>query len=89
MLEQDDSLRYASLAGFWRRDLRNGTWSRANSAERVMFRCTLWLARARDKIANTKLMVQVLKIAVKLLTSFRSRKRAAVDYTVIVESWLG
>jgi len=61
------------LVGFWRRSLRNGSWRRLNVAERGLFRCALWVAKARGKINNMKLMVQVLRIALKILESFQSR----------------
>jgi len=38
-----------------------------------MFRCALWIAKARGKISNMRLMVQVLGIALKLLKTYRSR----------------
>ena len=36
-------------------------------------RCALWVAKARGKISNMRLMVQILRIALKLLDSTRSR----------------
>ena len=38
-----------------------------------MFRCGLWVARVRGKISNMRLMVHVLRIALKLLESYGSR----------------
>lgn len=38
-----------------------------------MFRCALWVAKARGKISNVRLMVHVLGIALKLLKTYRSR----------------
>ena len=35
--------------------------------DRALFRCAFWIAQVRGKISNTKLMVHVLKIALKLL----------------------
>jgi hypothetical protein len=53
--------------------LRNGAWARLEIAERGLFRCALWIAKARNKITNTRLMVQILRVALKLLKSFESR----------------
>jgi hypothetical protein len=38
-----------------------------------MFRCALWIAKARGKISNMRLMVHILGIALKLLKTYRSR----------------
>lgn len=38
-----------------------------------MFRCALWVAKARGKISSMRLMVHVLRIALKLLESYGSR----------------
>jgi len=38
-----------------------------------MFRCALWVAKARGKISNMRLMVHVLRIALKLLETRGSR----------------
>ena len=64
-----DSLGYSCLAGLWRRGLRNGNWARLNIPDRGLFRCALWMAKVRGQIRNAKLMVQVLRIALKLLES--------------------
>ena len=53
--------------------LRNGGWARLEIAEKGLFRCALWIAKARNRITNTRLMVQVLRIALKLFKSFQSR----------------
>jgi hypothetical protein len=42
-------------------------------AERGLYRCALWVAKARGKITNTKLMVQTLRVALKMLDSVHSR----------------
>jgi hypothetical protein len=38
-----------------------------NTMDRALFRCAFWVAKVRGKISNTKLMVQILKIALKLV----------------------
>ena len=66
-----DSLSYSSLVRFWRRSIRNRSWGRLSTAERGLYRCALWVAKARGKITNTRLMVQTLRVALKL--GFQSR----------------
>jgi hypothetical protein len=61
------------LVGFRRRSIRNHSWSRLSIAERGLYRCALWVAKARGKIKNTKLVVQILRVTVRLLESFQSR----------------
>ena len=73
LLRGGDSLTYSSLAGFQRRSMRNRSWRMLSVAERGLYRCALWVAKARGKITNTKLMVQTLRVALKLLESFQSR----------------
>jgi hypothetical protein len=53
--------------------LRNGGWARLEIAEKALFRCALWIAKARNRITNTRLVVQVLRIALKLLKNFQNR----------------
>ena len=53
--------------------MRNRSWRRLSVAERGLYRCALWVAKARGKITNTKLMVQILRVALKLLEGFQSR----------------
>ena len=72
-LQNADSLTYSHLEGFWRRSIRNRSWGRLSTAERGLYRCALWVAKARGKITNTRLMVQVLRITLKLLERFQSR----------------
>jgi hypothetical protein len=73
LLQNPDSLTYTSLLQFWRRGIRNRSWGRLSIAERGLYRCTLWLAKARGKITNSRLMVHVLRVALKLRQSLQSR----------------
>jgi hypothetical protein len=66
-------LTYSSLSELRRGGLRNGGWARLEIAEKGLFRCALWIAKARNRITNTRLMVQVLRIALKLFDDFQSR----------------
>jgi len=68
-----DSLTYSSLKRLRRRGLRNGGWARLEIAEKGLFRCALWIAKARGRITNTRLMVQVMYVALRMLESFRNR----------------
>jgi hypothetical protein len=72
-LRASDSLSYSWLDRLWRRSRRNRSWGRLSVAERGMFRCGLWVARARGKISSMRLMVHVLRIALKLLETHRNR----------------
>jgi len=72
-MQNADSLTYSWLVGFWRRSIRNRSWGRLSTAERGLYRCALWVAKARGKITNTRLMVQVLRITLKLVECFQSR----------------
>jgi len=73
LLRGGDSLTYSSLAGFQRRSMRNHSWGMLSVAERGLYRCALWVAKARGKITNTRLMVQTLRVALKLLEGFQNR----------------
>jgi len=73
LLRSGDSITYPSLVELRRRGLRNGNWRHLDSGQKALFRCALWVAKARGKITNTRLMVQVLRIVLKLLERFQSR----------------
>jgi len=53
--------------------MRNRSWRRLSIDERGLYRCALWVAKARGKITNTKLIVEILRVALKLLEGFQSR----------------
>ena len=72
-LQGSDSLTYSTLRQLKERGLRNGGWARLEIAEKGLFRCALWIAKARNRITNTKLVVEVLRIVLKLFKSFQSR----------------
>jgi hypothetical protein len=40
--------------------------------EKALFRCALWVTKVRGRVSNTKLMEQVLIIAMKLLEGVHS-----------------
>ena len=72
-LRASDSLSYSWLDRLWHRSRRNRSWGRLSVAERGMFRCGLWVAKARGKISSMRLMVHVLRVALKLLETHRNR----------------
>ena len=67
VLRDRDFITYACMVDLRRRGLRNGNWKHLNTLDRALFRCAFWIAKVRGRISNTKLMVQVLKVALKLL----------------------
>jgi hypothetical protein len=71
------SLTHSWLRALWRRSVRNGRWTRLSLPRRGLYRCALWIAKARGSISNMKLMVQILRIALELLKSFQSRIASA------------
>lgn len=60
------SLTYAPLATLWRRSLRNGSWVKLTSSKKALYRCALWVAKARGRISNSRLVEQILQIALQL-----------------------
>jgi hypothetical protein len=68
---------YAPLALLWRRSLRNGSWVRLSSSKKALYRCALWVAKARGRISNRRLIEQILQIASQLLQSVQSRIASA------------
>ncbi len=72
-LRAGDSLSLSWLDSVWRSAHRNRNWGRLDIAEKAMFKCALWVAKVRGKISNMRLMVHVLRIALKLLETRRNR----------------
>ena len=72
LLSHDDTITHRVLVGLRRRGLRNGNWKRLNIEDKALFRCAFWVAKAKGKITSTKLMVQVLKIGLKLVEGAKS-----------------
>jgi len=75
-LEDGNSITYPCLVDLQRRGLRNGNWRYLDTADRALFHCALWVAKVRGKISNTKLMVQVLRVALKILQTVSRIGRA-------------
>jgi hypothetical protein len=76
-LSEATSISFGILSTLWRKSLRSGSWAKIGSAEKALYRCALWIARARGFIVNKALVTQVLEIARHLLGSIRSRIAAA------------
>ena len=89
LLQDPDSLSYTWLIASWRRSLRTRRWAMLDIAEKGLFRCALWVAKARGKISNKRLMVQVLRIVLKLLHAPKSRigKAGRERATMMLEAY--
>ena len=88
LLKDGNSITYPCLVDLQRRGLRNGNWRHLDTANRALFRCAFWIAKVRGKISNTRLVVQVLKIALKLVERVPSaiikvgRRRIALMFEI-------
>jgi hypothetical protein len=72
LLGSGDSITYPCLVGLRRRGLRNGNWRHLDSEQKALFQCAMWVAKARGRISNAEFMVQVLRVALRLLEGMRS-----------------
>ena len=72
LLRSGNSITYPTLVDLRRRGLRNGNWRHLDSGQKALFRCALWIAKVKGMISNTKLIAQVIEIALLLGRSFRS-----------------
>jgi hypothetical protein len=70
ILKSDQGLTYSRLLEIRRRSLRDGNWAPLRISEKALFHCALWVAKARGKISNSRLVEQVKEIALKLLGRF-------------------
>jgi hypothetical protein len=78
------SVSYGWLRVLWRRSVRNGHWTRLSLPKRGLYRCALWIAKARGSISNMRLMVQTLRIALELVRSFESRIASAGEKRAMI-----
>jgi hypothetical protein len=67
-----DSITYPRLVGLRRQGFRNGSWRHLDVGQKALFKCALWIAKKRGRISNAKLMVQVIRVALRLLETARS-----------------
>lgn len=72
-MREDSYAGYTRLRLLRQRAFRSGSWSRVSVLDRALFRCALWVARVRGRITHVKLIVQVGRIALKLLEGFRTK----------------
>ena len=70
-------LTYPCLLSLQKRGFRNGNWIRLRTEERALFRCAQWVARVKGRISNTRLMVEIFKVALRLIEGEQSTIRRA------------
>ena len=57
---------YTELLNLFRKGLRNGSWRRLDRLEKAFYRATLWYAKVKGEILNSKIISMLLGIAEKL-----------------------
>ena len=57
---------YTELLNLFRKGLRNGGWRRLDRLEKAFYRATLWYAKVKGEILNSKIISMLLGIAEKL-----------------------
>lgn len=88
LLRDGDSVTYPWLVGLRRRGLRNGNWRHLDTADRALFHCAFWVAKVRGKISNTKLMVLILRVALKIVqTVSRIAKAGKTRATIMLREF--
>jgi hypothetical protein len=70
---KNPSLDHESLRFYMRRGLRRGTWAALDTVEKALYRCALWVAKVRGRIASSKLSVSIIGIITKLVTTAGAR----------------
>jgi len=68
-----DMFNHRYLQSAYRKGFRNGGWRRLSLEDKGLFRCALWVAEVRGRLANMRLMVQVAGILMKLLATFKAQ----------------
>jgi len=68
-----DMFSHRYLQSAYRKGFRNGGWRRLSLEDKALFRCALWVAKVRGRLANVRLMVQIAGILRKLLATFKRR----------------
>jgi len=51
--------------------LRRGSWRRLSVEDRALYRCGLWVARVRGRVVNSRLMVRLFGIILKIAATVR------------------
>ena len=72
LLHSSDPITYPRLVHLRHRGLRTGSWRHLDLGQKALFRCALWITKARGRITNAKLMTQIVEIAQLLSRSFRN-----------------
>jgi hypothetical protein len=73
VLLKNPRLDHESLRFYMKRSLRRGTWAALGTVEKALYRCALWVTKARGKIASSKLSMSILGIITKLVTTAGTR----------------
>jgi hypothetical protein len=73
VLLKNRRLDHESLRLYMKGGMRRGTWATLDTVEKALYRCALWVAKVRGKIASSKLSVSILGIITKLLTTAGTR----------------
>lgn len=88
LLKDGNSITYPCLVHFLRKGLRNGNWRHLDTTDKALFRCALWVTKAKGKITNTKLMVQVIRVALKILqTASRIGRAGRTRATIMLREF--
>jgi len=56
-----------------KRGLRRGTWAALDTVEKALYRCALWITKVRGRIASSRLLMSILGIITKLVTTAGTR----------------
>jgi hypothetical protein len=73
VLLKNRRLDHESLRFYMKGGLRRGTWATLDTVEKALYRCALWVAKVRGKIASSKLSASILGIITKLVTTAGTR----------------
>jgi len=66
-------LDHAALRRYLRVGLRRGTWAGLSSVDKALYRCGLWVAKARGRVTNTKLSASIIGIVTRLVVTVGGR----------------
>lgn len=73
VLLRNRRLDHESLRFYMKRGLRQGTWAALDTVEKALYRCALWVAKVRGRIASSKLSMSILGIISKLVITAGTR----------------
>jgi len=72
-LPKGKGLDHAVLRRYLRVGFRRGTWAALGSVDKALYKCALWVAKARGGITNTKLSASIISIIMKLAATIGGR----------------